>query len=84
MARMQNSPLQAVRAKCLDCCCGDPYEVKLCTATRCPLHPFRDGHNPSAQGAGWTEERRAAQNARMTEIRKKQLQAKGEKLRPVG
>ena len=37
---------KAVRAKCIDCCCGQIAEVRNCTATTCPLHPFRNGHNP--------------------------------------
>lgn len=59
MTRTQVSPLQAIRAKCLDCC-GDPREVKLCTATRCPLHPFRDGKNPYRKKHELSEKQRAA------------------------
>lgn len=40
------SPLKAIRAKCLDCCCDQTTEVKLCPASTCPLHPFRFGKNP--------------------------------------
>lgn len=35
----------AVRAKCLDCCCNQPKEVRLCTATDGLLWPFRMGVN---------------------------------------
>lgn len=45
------TPLKAIRAKCLDCC-GTSYEVKMCTATGCPLYVYRDGHNPKRKGAG--------------------------------
>lgn len=31
----------AVKAKCLDCCCWQRKEVQLCTASTCPLHPYR-------------------------------------------
>lgn len=34
---------QAIRAKCLDCCCGHSAEVRKCTATDCPLWPYRMG-----------------------------------------
>lgn len=34
---------QQIRAYCLDCCLGDKQEVKLCTAPKCPLYPFRLG-----------------------------------------
>lgn len=40
------SPLKAIRAKCLDCCCEQTSEVKLCPVSACPLHPFRLGRNP--------------------------------------
>ncbi len=41
----QNS-LKAIRAKCLDCCCGNAAEVRKCVATECPSWPFRMGTNP--------------------------------------
>lgn len=34
---------QAIRAKCLDCMCGQSKEVKLCTAKKCPLFPYKLG-----------------------------------------
>jgi hypothetical protein len=40
------NPLKAIRAKCLDCCCGNAGEVRKCVATNCPLWPFRLGINP--------------------------------------
>ena len=39
------SPLKAIKAKCLDCCCGQANEVKLCTCKDCPLFEFRFGKN---------------------------------------
>jgi hypothetical protein len=33
----------AIRAKCLDCCCGDKKEVRLCPCTDCPLWIYRLG-----------------------------------------
>lgn len=39
------TPLKAIRAKCLDCCCGSTHEVKLCPADDCPLHEYRFGKN---------------------------------------
>lgn len=61
------SPLKAIRLKCLGCCCGSSNEVKLCTLDRCPLYPFRDGHNPFIEKQEWTEERKAAQRARFAQ-----------------
>jgi len=46
MAKEITSPIKAIRAKCLDCCCDQFVEVKLCVSTNCPLHPFRFGKNP--------------------------------------
>jgi len=38
--------LKVIREKCLDCCVGQPSEVKLCAATDCSLWPYRMGENP--------------------------------------
>jgi hypothetical protein len=40
------SPGRALRLRCLDCCGGQPTEVRACTAVRCPAWPFRMGANP--------------------------------------
>jgi len=40
------NPLKAIRARCLDCCCDQPSEVRKCTAADCPSWPFRMGKNP--------------------------------------
>ena len=34
---------KAIKAKCLDCCCGQYTEVKKCTVTTCPLWIYRLG-----------------------------------------
>jgi len=39
--------MKAIRAKCLDCCCGQYKEVALCPCTGCPLYPYRFGKNPN-------------------------------------
>ena len=39
------SPIKAIRAKCIDCCCGQISEVRNCTAVNCPLWAFRMGKN---------------------------------------
>ena len=41
MERLTRS--QAIRAKCLDCCCGQVNEVRQCPATNCPLWNYRMG-----------------------------------------
>ena len=40
------SPIKAIRAKCIDCCCGQKAEVRKCVSTDCALWPFRMGVNP--------------------------------------
>ena len=39
--------LSAVRAKCLDCSCYQPSEVRDCPVTACDLWPYRFGSDPS-------------------------------------
>ena len=41
------TPIKAIRAKCLDCTCQQPKEVRLCTVTACALWPYRMGRRPS-------------------------------------
>ena len=42
------TPLKAIRAKCLECCCGQRKQVELCTVDKCPLWPYRFGKGPDA------------------------------------
>lgn len=44
------TPMKAIREKCLDCCCGNSNEVKLCPIKECSLWEFRSGHNPHIKG----------------------------------
>lgn len=46
MSRTAASPLRAIRAKCMDCCCGQAKEIRFCAAAKCPLYDFRFGHRP--------------------------------------
>jgi hypothetical protein len=43
-------PLRAMREKCLDCCCGQAFEVKECPCTGCSLWPYRMGRSPNRKG----------------------------------
>lgn len=70
---MATNPVKAIREKCLDCCCGQANEVKLCPSEKCALHPFRFGKNPYRAKREMTEEqkkalaerlRKSAQNSR--------------------
>lgn len=40
---MRLSRAKAIRAKCLDCSCGNSAEVRRCTLKTCPLWAFRMG-----------------------------------------
>ncbi len=42
----RKSPMKAIREKCLDCCSGQPSEVRLCESVNCALWPFRSGQHP--------------------------------------
>lgn len=57
------TPLKAIRAKCIECCCGNMAEVRRCPIKGCALYEFRMGHNPNIK---LTEEQRLkkAQEAR--------------------
>lgn len=40
------TPIKAIRAKCLDCCCGQVKEIRECSIPRCSLYPYRMGKRP--------------------------------------
>jgi hypothetical protein len=42
----RQSPLKAIRAKCIDCSGGSFAEARRCEAISCPLWPFRAGRHP--------------------------------------
>lgn len=58
------TPMQAIRAKCLDCMCGNRAEVKLCVCHDCPLFDFRLGKNPNIKRKELTAEQKAAMRDR--------------------
>lgn len=53
------TPLRAIRAKCLDCCCGSPAEVSDCPCVDCSLWVFRFGKNPNVKLSDEERERRS-------------------------
>ena len=63
------NPLKAIRGKCLDCCCGQINEVKLCPSSNCPLHPFRFGKNPFRKAREYSPEQLDALKARLSKKR---------------
>lgn len=42
----QRTPMKAIRAHCIECCCGQTNEVRLCNIKKCPLYEYRMGHRP--------------------------------------
>ncbi|MCX7010526.1 MAG: hypothetical protein NTY53_25330 [Kiritimatiellaeota bacterium] len=40
------TPMMAIRAKCVDCCCRQLKEIRLCEIETCSLWPYRMGHRP--------------------------------------
>ena len=57
---MQNitNPVKAIKAKCIDCCCGNESEVRVCPCEDCPLHPYKIEKNPYRAKHEYTEEER--------------------------
>lgn len=64
------NPVKAIRAKCLDCCCGSTAEVASCSVTGCALFPFRIGKNPYRQRREMTDQEKLALADRLKEARK--------------
>lgn len=65
------TPMSAIRAKCLDCCCDSANEVRLCSSTDCPLHPYRLGHSPYRAKRKLSEAQRANLAKMLANRRKK-------------
>ncbi len=40
------TPINAIRAKCIDCSCGSLREVRECHMKDCTLWPYRMGKRP--------------------------------------
>ena len=46
LAPVGQSPLAAIRRKCLDCSCFSHAEIAECPITRCAIWPYRFGRSP--------------------------------------
>ena len=46
MAKLYDTPIKAIRKKCLDCSYWSPKEVRKCTVIGCPIYPYRFGRRP--------------------------------------
>ena len=69
------NPVKAIRAKCLDCCCGQLREVERCPVEQCALHPFRFGKNPYRSRRELTDEQRRAAAERLRRAREEAKKA---------
>lgn len=58
--RGENSRANAIKAKCLDCCCYVRDEVEHCTVVLCPLHAYRPRYGRSEPNSGQIDEERIA------------------------
>ena len=63
------NPMQAIKAKCLECSCGNREEVKQCVIPDCALYPFRQGKNPFRAKRILTEDQRKAMSDRLAGAR---------------
>ena len=46
LMKLYDTPIKAIRKKCLDCSCYQPKEVRQCTVIDCPIYPYRMNHRP--------------------------------------
>jgi hypothetical protein len=63
------NPVKAIRAKCLDCCCGQYSEVTACTVKQCALFHFRFGKNPYRSKRELSPEAKEAASLRFKNVR---------------
>jgi len=64
-----NTPMKAIKAKCIDCSGGSSREVKLCIVESCPLFYFRLGKNPNRKPSKMTDEQKVAAAERLKKAR---------------
>lgn len=63
------NPVKAIRAYCLSCVGGSPYEVDKCPITDCPLFSFKYGKNPFRTKRVLSDEQRTAMAERLKKAR---------------
>ena len=44
--KLFDTPVKAIRKKCIDCCNGQYEEIRNCTVINCALYPYRMGRRP--------------------------------------
>ena len=46
MDKLYDTPIKAIRKKCMDCACGQVIEIRKCPVIECALYPYRMGRRP--------------------------------------
>ena len=46
MNKLYDTPIKAMRKKCLDCTCGQFIEIRECPVINCAIYPYRMGSRP--------------------------------------
>ena len=52
MGKLFDTPVKAIRKKCLDCCAGSRKEVRECTVIKCAIYAYRFGKRPDQAVVG--------------------------------
>ena len=52
---MKSEILKAIRHKCIECCCGQKAEVRLCHLSACGLWHYRLGMEPNPSKTGFAK-----------------------------
>lgn len=65
LGHQQMAILSVIRAKCIDCSCGQYSEVANCQSKSCALWPYRMGNNPFRSGRSFTDEQKQAAAKRL-------------------
>ncbi len=47
MDKLYDTPIKAIRKKCLDCTCNQHKEIRLCPVVDCAIYPYRMGRRPN-------------------------------------
>lgn len=68
------TPIKAIRAFCLERCCGSFQMVKECSSRKCPLFAYRFGKRPL------TNERIEKANKKATEVKSSELSNEFERI----
>ena len=73
--------LKTIRAHCIDCCCGQPYEVEHCGCPSCNLYKLRFGKDPTKRELTPEQKAQLANHFKRTA---KNLPAQTEKASSIG